>query len=69
MKTLDLKFGSIKEMLSKDQMKLISGGSCTFYWSSAPGCAGGTSIVDGSQAGGMAIATVMIVAMTLIADN
>jgi len=52
MKTLDLKFGSIKEMLSKDQMKLISGGSCTFYWSSAPGCAGGTSIVDGSQAGG-----------------
>jgi len=33
-------------------MKLISGGSCTFYWSSAPGCAGGTSIVDGSQAGG-----------------
>ena len=49
MKTLDLKFGVIKEMLSKDQMKLISGGSCTFYWNSD--CAGGTSTVDGTQQG------------------
>lgn len=51
MKTLDLKFGSIKEMLSKDQMKLISGGSCTWYWSSAEGCAGGTAITGGTQQG------------------
>jgi hypothetical protein len=52
MKPLDLKFGSIKEMLTKDQMKLISGGSCVFYWSDAAGCAGAvgvhSSIVAGS---------------------
>jgi hypothetical protein len=51
MKILDLKIGSIKEMLTKDQMKLISGGSCTWYWSSAPDCVGGTSTSGGSQQG------------------
>jgi hypothetical protein len=47
-----LKFGSIKELLSKDQMKLISGGSCTFQWDGDNGCAGGSSTVEGCQAGG-----------------
>lgn len=55
MKTLDLKFGSVKEMLTKDQLMLINGGvqeqTCTFYWSGAPGCASGTSTVQGTQAG------------------
>jgi hypothetical protein len=55
MKKLELKFGDIKEMLTKDQMKMISGGSCTWYWSSAPGCAGAvgvhTSITSGTQSG------------------
>jgi len=40
MKKLDLKFGSIKEMLSKDQMKQISGGCATCTWSANPGCDG-----------------------------
>lgn len=48
-----LKFGSIKELLSKDQMKLISGGSCTFFWDgSNPDCASGSSTVEGCQQGG-----------------
>jgi len=54
MNTLQLRFGSVKEMLTKDQMKQINGGKlqqCTFYWSSAPGCTGGTSTVEGTQEG------------------
>lgn len=52
-KTLDLKFGSVKEMLTKNQMKQISGGqlaACTWYWNSDNGCAGGTTITTGTQA-------------------
>jgi len=53
MKTLDLKFVSVKEMLTKEQMKLISGGvqesgHCGFTINSD--CGGGVEIMpcDGS---------------------
>lgn len=49
MKNFELKFGSIKEMLSKDQMKTINGGSCTWYWNSDSDCAGGSSVTSGNQ--------------------
>lgn len=51
MKKLELKFGSIKEMLTKDQMKLISGGSCTWQWSGGVGCVGGSTSQAGCQKG------------------
>jgi hypothetical protein len=51
MKKLELKFGSIKEMLTKDQMQLISGGTCTWYWHNGPGCVGGTVPTSPGQAG------------------
>jgi hypothetical protein len=51
MKRLDLKFGSIKEMLSKDQMKQISGGSCSWQWAGGEDCVGGSTNQAGCQAG------------------
>jgi hypothetical protein len=54
MKKLELKFGSLKEMLTKEQMQQISGGTCTWYWHSGPGCAGqyaSTTVQAGCQTG------------------
>ena len=42
MKKLKLKLDGIKEMLSRDQMKRVSGGystyTCSYSWSGASGC-------------------------------
>jgi len=44
MRKLELKFGSIKEMLSKDQMKQISGGCCVETYSYS--CGGGNVSIN-----------------------
>jgi len=52
METLSLKFGSVKEMLTKDQMKKINGGklaTCTWTWNGNSGCAAGTSVTSDTQ--------------------
>jgi len=51
MKKLELKFGRVKEMLTKDQMKMISGGfNCTFSGGTNPwgtlGCDTSTGITS-----------------------
>ena len=52
MKSLGLKFGSVKEVLTKDEMKQINGGklaTCTWYWNADSGCGGGTTVTTGTQ--------------------
>lgn len=49
MKKLELKFGNVKEMLTKDQMKMISGGSYSCGYSGGGTVTYGGSYICGSQ--------------------
>lgn len=51
MKKLELKFGSVKEMLSKDQMKMISGGTFSCGYSAGGTTTYGTYTCSGDPCG------------------